>query len=130
MGLYCMESLANRRLENEISEREFYDKFLAKYEDEDIDDIIVACDITDNEFLIECIYGSKFKVSDTNNEKYNEIKRYFDAVQLFISIGIIKFDEKTLRVYINTEKLRKFKDDVNKESEKSVGSAYTKKGLK
>lgn len=130
MGLYCMESLANRRLENEISEREFYDKFLAKYEDEDIDDIVIACDITDNEFLIECIYGSKFKVSDTNNEKYNEIKRYFDAVQLFISIGIIKFDEKTLRVYINTEKLRKFKDDVNKESEKSVGSAYTKKGLK
>lgn len=130
MGLYCMESLANRRLENEISEREFYDKFLAKYEDEDIDDIIVACDITDNEFLIECIYGSKFKVSDTNNEKYNEIKRYFDAVQLFISIGIIKFDEKTLRVFINTEKLRKFKEDVNKESEKSVGSAYTKKGLK
>lgn len=130
MGLYCMESLANRRLENEISEREFYDKFLSKYENEDIDDIIVACDITDNEFLVECIYGSKFKVSDTNNEKYNEIKRYFDAVQFFISIGIIKFDEKTLRVYINTEKLRKFKDDVNKESEKSVGSAYTKKGLK
>lgn len=130
MGLYCMESLANRRLENEISEREFYDKFLAKYEDEDIDDIVIACDITDNEFLIECIYGSKFKVSDTNNEKYNEIKRYFDAVQLFISIGIIKFDEKTLRVFINTEKLRKFKEDVNKESEKSVGSAYTKKGLK
>lgn len=130
MGLYCMESLANRRLENEISEREFYDKFLSKYENEDIDDIIVACDLNDNEFLVECIYGSNFKVLNNNSEGYNEIKRYFDAVQFFISIGIIKFDEKTLRVYINTEKLRKFKDDVNKESEKSVGSAYTKKGLK
>ncbi len=130
MGLYCMESLANRRLENEISEREFYDKFLSKYENEDIDDIIVACDLDDNEFLVECIYGSDLKVSDTNNEKYNEIKRYFDIVQFFISLGIIKFDEKTLRVFINTERLRKFKEDVYKESEKSVGSAYTKKGLK
>ena len=130
MGLYCMESLANRRLENEISEREFYDKFLSKYENEDIDDIIVACDLDDNEFLVECIYGSDLKVLNNNSDGYNEIKRYFDAVQFFISIGIIKFDENTLRVYINTEKLRKFKDDVNKESEKSVGSAYTKKGLK
>lgn len=130
MGLYCMESLANRRLENEISEREFYDKFLSKYENEDIDDIIVVCDLDDNEFLVECIYGSDLKVLNNNSDGYNEIKRYFDAVQFFISIGIIKFDEKTLRVYINTEKLRKFKDDVNKESEKSVGSAYTKKGLK
>lgn len=130
MGLYCMESLANRRLENEISEREFYDKFLSKYENEDIDDIIVACDLDDNEFLVECIYGSDLKVSDTNNEKYNEIKRYFDIVQFFISLGIIKFDEKTLRVFINTERLRKFKEDVYKEDEKSIGNAYTKKGFK
>ena len=101
-----------------------------KYENEDIDDIIVACDLDDNEFLVECIYGSDLKVLNNNSNGYNEIKKYFDAVQFFISIGIIKFDEKTLRVYINTEKLRKFKDDVNKESEKSVGSAYTKKGLK
>ncbi len=128
--MYCMESLARRNSLNDDMEKEFYDKFLAKYEDEDIDDIVIACDITDNEFLIECIYGSKFKVSDTNNEKYNEIKRYFDIVQFFISLGIIKYDEKTLRVFINTERLRKFKEDVYKEDEKSIGNAYTKKGLK
>ncbi len=128
--MYCMESLAKRNSLNDDMEKEFYDKFLAKYEDEDIDDIVIACDITDNEFLIECIYGSKFKVSDTNNEKYNEIKRYFDIVQFFISLGIIKCDEKTLRVFINTERLRKFKEDVYKEDEKSIGNAYTKKGLK
>lgn len=128
--MYCMESLAKRNSLNDDMEKEFYDKFLAKYEDEDIDDIVIACDITDNEFLIECIYGSKFKVSDTNNEKYNEIKRYFDIVQFFISLGIIKYDEKTLRVFINTERLRKFKEDVYKEDEKSIGNAYTKKGLK
>ena len=128
--MYCMESLAKRNSLNDDMEKEFYDKFLAKYEDEDIDDIVIACDITDNEFLIECIYGSKFKVSDTNDEKYNEIKRYFDIVQFFISLGIIKYDEKTLRVFINTERLRKFKEDVYKEDEKSIGNAYTKKGLK
>lgn len=130
MGLYCMESLANRRLENEISEREFYDKFLSKYENEDIDDIIVACDLDDNEFLVECIYGSDLKVLNNNSNGYNEIKRYFDIVQFFISLGIIKFDEKTLRVFINTERLRKFKEDVYKEDEKSIGNAYTKKGFK
>lgn len=128
--MYCMESLAKRNSLNDDMEKEFYDKFLAKYEDEDIDDIVIACDITDNEFLIECIYGSKFKVSDTNDEKYNEIKRYFDIVQFFISLGIIKYDEKILRVFINTERLRKFKEDVYKEDEKSIGNAYTKKGLK
>lgn len=127
MGLYCMESLAKRRLEKEIEEREFYDKFLAKYENEDV---IVACDLDDNEFLVDCIYGSNFKISETNNEGYNEIKRYFDIVQFFISLGIIKYDEKNLRVYINAERLRKFKDDVDKESKKNIGSAYTKKGLK
>ena len=127
MGLYCMESLAKRRLQNEIEEREFYDKFLAKYENEDD---IIACDVDDNEFLVDCIYGSSLEFLDTNNEGYKEIEKYFDVVQFFISLGIIKCDEKTLRVYIDTERLRNFKEDVDKESEKTIGSAYTRKGLK
>ena len=127
MGLYCMESLAKRRLQNEIEEREFYDKFLAKYENE-YD--IIACDVDDNEFLVDCIYGSSLEFLDTNNEGYKEIEKYFDVVQFFISLGIIKCDEKTLRVYIDTERLRNFKEDVDKESEKTIGSAYTRKGLK
>lgn len=119
--LYCMESLASRKkqMQKEL-EQEFYLRFLAKYEP--LADEYVRCDVMDNEFLVDCIYGKELGIKDPS------VAKYFDAAAFFVSIGIIKA-EKDILLYIDTNRLKKLKYNIeNDEAEK--GNSYTKKGLK
>lgn len=120
-----MKSMGSTEIDHELM---FYNLYLKKYLNEDLDTI--AVDVNDNEFLLDLMYLRKNDTGDCKDFS----KGVRDAFAFYVSNGIIKeinFDSKEvtdLRVYINVEKLREF--DINSISKENSNAKVLKKETK